>query len=775
MSLLRYLSAVSIVLIALMGCAEESPQEPSVLKMEKISVLASIGDPDVLMLDEKGAKETIDVSWTHTDKVYLYAIHGNTLEVLSPATVGQISQGGKVAEIDISYPVVRGGVTLIGSLAPLSLRDGKLVSTTSSELLPLADVQRRCRYFEIKEVTKENAAQKLREITLSNPGYFLSIDVTNEGSTGLVGEFQLIGPEVSPYVYCDGLAMPVARSLSEKKSLGPISKRSLVQIPSMGKERLAVWIASRKTSEGVSLAVLYKPVDPSTGMRVVQVPSPAEARSEGILLSALRWTGKDLLSSEESVGNVPYITFTTQIPVGGDIRLQIFAEEADQKDAWIDLNNNGVREEGEEIKEFAPKTNETVMTGEKTYSVKSPTITIYGKIVYLKALRQKLTFINVVNDPYLKQLNCGINSLKEINVEHNPLLEYLNIFVNQVAIINLEKNVELRELFLSNNLLKEVNVSTLTKLTNLQLDHNFIEGISLGNNPDLEWLYCDNNKLSKLDIGAQGKLQRLYCFDNNLTELDVTGCPELFNLMCARNKIEKLDLSRNPKLLNLECNNNKIKELSLLNHQELSRIQCDTNQLQVLNITGAVGRLVRLRAGHNDLTGIVGLEKAERLSDFQCDHNRISHLDLSGLSYLSYLVCNNNKIRSLLFDGTTHRSLEYIDCTSCELRSIDVSALVSLKRLECAFNELSGIVVSSQSRRLGYLDCRNNQLSPDGLNALFHNLPERSYDDERHHLLILGNPGEKSCDKNEAYNKSWQFYDKAVKKEKRAAAPSWSR
>lgn len=48
----------------------------------------------------------------------------------------------------------------------------------------------------------------------------------------------------------------------------------------------------------------------------------------------------------------PKITFTTTKNSGETITLLIDAADEDKKDVWIDLNNNGKRDEGEEVTNF---------------------------------------------------------------------------------------------------------------------------------------------------------------------------------------------------------------------------------------------------------------------------------------------------------------------------------------------------------------------------------------------------------------------------------------
>src|SRR5690606_705908 len=69
------------------------------------------------------------------------------------------------------------------------------------------------------------------------------------------------------------------------------------------------------------------------------------------------------------------ITFTTTRAPGSLIRLSINAASVDQSNVWIDLNNNGQRDSGEEVATFANWSGSSPQ-----YTVQSQTITIYGKV-----------------------------------------------------------------------------------------------------------------------------------------------------------------------------------------------------------------------------------------------------------------------------------------------------------------------------------------------------------------------------------------------------------
>ena len=118
---------------------------------------------------------------------------------------------------------------------------------------------------------------------------------------------------------------------------------------------------------------------------------------------------------------------------------------------------------------------------------------------------------------------------------------------------------------------------------------------------------------------------------------------------------------------------------------QLKTLECTNNKLTSLNLSG-LSNLVSLSCGSNPLTS----------------------LNLSGLTSLTKLVCYNNKLTSLNLDGTT--GLESLDCGFNKLTSLDVSQLTSLTTLKCYTNQLNSLDVSKLTN-LTKLECYDNQLS----------------------------------------------------------------
>ena len=162
----------------------------------------------------------------------------------------------------------------------------------------------------------------------------------------------------------------------------------------------------------------------------------------------------------------PTMTLTTAKSVEETIGLWIDAAEADRSGVWIDLNNNGKKDDGEAVTNFA---------GFVEYTLGARTVTVYGKVT---------------------MLNCEKNQLTSLDVSNNTVLTFLECSSNQLT---------------------SLDVSNKTELTFLGCDRNQLSFLDVSNNTALKELYCFDNRLTSLDVSNNTALRFLWCTDNNIS------------------------------------------------------------------------------------------------------------------------------------------------------------------------------------------------------------------------------------------------------------------
>lgn len=394
------------------------------------------------------------------------------------------------------------------------------------------------------------------------------------------------------------------------------------------------------------------------------------------------YTGTPDPDDDNYVAKDPKVILTSSETTGKWL-ISLNVEEEHRNTCWIDLNNDGGYQKGEELKHF-----ETLMEIPRT----SNTLALYGKYSAVKCAENKITAIDFGSDASaLKTLIVENNALTALDLGVAPNLEYLNCDRNLLTSLDLANHTHLRELTCYLNKLEQLSLtgcSALVKVTctdnqlkalpldgvellsELYCSGNKIETLQLGHCTALRSLYCSNNKLSALGLKENENLEILYCAGNSFSELDLKGFPLLSVVNCAQNKINALDPSKNPKLTKLYAYENKLETLDLSSLGLLAFVDVSDNGLKRLT-----------------------LQKNVSLNDLHCSKNHLEALDLLQTPALLRLVCNDNAIRALDFSVTSH--LEGFRGENNKLSQLDFSACPSLAKVFVQGNEIQGQAMTS--------------------------------------------------------------------------------
>ncbi len=307
-------------------------------------------------------------------------------------------------------------------------------------------------------------------------------------------------------------------------------------------------------------------------------------------------------------------------------------------------------------------------------------IEYFRKLEVLYCYSNKMTSLDVSNNPSLKILYCYNNQLTSLDVSKNLALTSLRCFSNQLTSLDVSNNPALADLRCDSNQLPSLDVSNNPALANLYCYSNQLSSLDVSNNPALANLYCDNNQLSSLDVSNNPALTYLICFSNQLSSLDVSNNPALEILYCYSNQLTSLDVSNNPTLINLSCYSNQLPSLDVSNNPALTNLRCYSNQLTSLDVSNNPA-LTFLDCGSNQLPSL-DVSNNMALTDLFCDNNQISsftvtnHSSLKAL-YIQYnpkltsLDCSNNILSNLSFTGCT--ALKSLDCNKNRLKNLSIS------------------------------------------------------------------------------------------------------
>lgn len=138
----------------------------------------------------------------------------------------------------------------------------------------------------------------------------------------------------------------------------------------------------------------------------------------------------------------------------------------------------------------------------------------------------------------------------------------------------------------------------------------------------------------------------------------------------------------------------------------LTKLVCSRNKLTELNISGLT-KLTYLDCMINQLTEL-DLSGLTKLTYLDCGENELSLLDLTEQTELTKLVCTNTKVSELNVNHLT--KLEVFECYYNQLTKLDVSKLTGLKDLRCHYNQLTELNLSGLTG-LTLLFCDGNNLT----------------------------------------------------------------
>ena len=115
-----------------------------------------------------------------------------------------------------------------------------------------------------------------------------------------------------------------------------------------------------------------------------------------------------------------------------------------------------------------------------------------------------------------------------------------------------------------------------------------------------------------------------------------------------------------------------------------------------------------------------------KITELNCDGNKLTALDVHGLTSLQTLNCYNNKLATLNVSGCT--ALQKLGCFRNKLTAIDVQGLKSLEMLGIHGNQLTSINISGLTA-LKRLSCYANKIDTEAMTAILQALPTRDAGD----------------------------------------------
>ncbi len=130
-------------------------------------------------------------------------------------------------------------------------------------------------------------------------------------------------------------------------------------------------------------------------------------------------------------------------------------------------------------------------------------------------------------------------------------------------------------------------------------------------------------------------------------------------------------------------------------------------------ITARINTLTTLGVFNRSITDLSGIQDFLALKDLSCYNNKLTNLDVTKNTSLTYLSCAVNQLTSLNVSKNT--SINILICYSNQLTNLDVSKNTSLTYLECNDNKLTSLDFTKNTV-ITTLRCSFNQLTSLNLN-----------------------------------------------------------
>jgi len=323
----------------------------------------------------------------------------------------------------------------------------------------------------------------------------------------------------------------------------------------------------------------------------------------------------------------------------------------------------------------------------------------------LRANQNALTTLNVSNNPELAVLRIGRNQLAALDVSNNPALITLSAEANNLTVLDVSNNPALTVISAWGNSLTAINVSNNPALISLNVGYNRLATINVSNNPALTSLELSENRLTTLDMSNNSELIELWASGNELTILNVSSSPALAELWISRNRLTTLNVSNNPALVFLGAWDNQLVALNVSNNPALESLHIGNNELTILDVSGNPA-LTNLGVWWNELSTL-DVSNNSKLTSLSVGGNRLTELNVSNNLALTQLSAENNWLTTL--DLRNNSILESLHVSNTGLTTLDVSNNPSLRTLSAERNRLPRLDISN-NRALEILDVSANRL-----------------------------------------------------------------
>ena len=340
-----------------------------------------------------------------------------------------------------------------------------------------------------------------------------------------------------------------------------------------------------------------------------------------LLLLASLFTGVQQISAQSEKDN--YVTITTQ---SGDYdgMWSFYVAPYDVPfvpGCWIDWNNNGVKEDGEDI-------TEDDWMNSVLHPIDSNTISIHGNITYMSFYGLTLTAVDISNTDALVDLDLSGNLLETIDLSKNTSVKTINLSENNFKTIDFVNAPQFKSSSLSYDPeLTSLDISSQKALTDFVFtDNENISSFDFSKNPNLEFLYLEAIPLEKIDLSANTKLTQISIAFTSLSDITLPEAPGMKSIALHNNNLSgTIDASQYKHLEDIFFQNNNVNNLIIAKDvKELNIISCYMNDLQTASFMPVINNLYDRSLDEELYRGCIFMIDSEPLDESVVDKNSLT-------------------------------------------------------------------------------------------------------------------------------------------------------
>lgn len=341
-----------------------------------------------------------------------------------------------------------------------------------------------------------------------------------------------------------------------------------------------------------------------------------------------------------------------------------------------------------------------------------------------------LTELDVSQNMALTHLYCLDTQITNLDVNNNTALMYLACSNANITGIDVSNNTVLKSLACSNTQITNLDVKGNTALEFLNCSNTDITSLDLSNNTDLTELNCQKTKISHLDFT-----------NTSIDTFNATGCEHYITVVNGKfdtKTIDGFDINRVSELNGASKGENGIisgiKEGTKITYwydcgrgfsEEFTLVPDENStfdteipegvEVNEENFPDTVFRNCVSIYFDKDKNGYISDEEIAVTTEFYVDGalpaNNGGVYSLQGVEYLmsleTFFCYNNSKLTEL--DVSKNTALTYLDCRSTSITNLDISKNTALTTLYCDSTMITSLNLSNNTA-LTMLTCSDTNI-----------------------------------------------------------------